>query len=232
MDLLNFKIVLSAKFINIYLYHSHFAYSYDVFLPLAEKILEAINKINSTDLSNFDFNYISSSILLIGTYVRFASMKFSHSPDILINAIKTLIQNQIISQLFTALMKFEYNSKIEEYANIVFSSQQMLINVIEYIPQIFDLAENRSIICIFISFIETLSPKTIHSGPLSKQFWNKIYTKNISPMNELISYQIATFFPSKDHFSRRLNSCFEVNENTIINKFNITNPLVNYFSIG
>lgn len=51
-------------------------------------------------------------------------------------------------------------------------------------------------------------------------------------MNELISYQIATFFPSKDHFSRRLNSCFEVNENGIINKFNITNPLVNYFSIG
>lgn len=66
-----------------------------------------------------------------GKMVNFLFFNILKFIDILNNAIKTLIQNQIISQLFTALMKFEYNSKIEEYANIVFSSQQMLINVIE-----------------------------------------------------------------------------------------------------
>ncbi|KAK8841250.1 hypothetical protein M9Y10_027451 [Tritrichomonas musculus] len=207
-----------------------FAYSYDDFLPVIEKISAIINKISSNELRSFDTAYLSSCILLVGTYVRFASLNFF--PDLLSTAAKSLIQSQVIFNLFSMLIKFEYATKIEEFGDLVFSSQQMLMNVIEYTPQIFDIPDNRSVICRFIFFIESLNPKTARNGPLSKQFWNKIYSKNIGPLNDLISYQMAYFIPSKDHFSRRLNSCFEVNENAIINKFDVKDPHISHFSIG
>ncbi|OHT13776.1 hypothetical protein TRFO_15994 [Tritrichomonas foetus] len=193
-------------------------------VKILEKLAFIFNESNfkqvSADFTNIPF--IASCILFIGVYVRFKP-----------NESQKINELHLIKLILTDIMKTDPR-RLEEFDLLVIAIQQMVINGIEFGKDLFTNQENIKVICDFISFLklQLIASDKEKAKRGSSALWLEKYENEIIALNETICALITTNFPSKDLFSRRLNSCFEINESRVIEHFQIQNPKISYFSIG
>ena len=158
-------------------------------------------------------DFVSSILLVLGVNCRFY-------PDFL-NELNDL---NIIKLVLESVMKLDAQ-RIEGFDVLLQSVFQMLYSTMSY-RDVFLHTKNMEAILWFLS--ETRSIVGQYKG----QVIESAYVPAIVSLYDQLWARISLKLPPKDLFSRRLNSNWDVSENTMITLHELNDPSVHYFSIG
>lgn len=195
--------------------------SYGLNISITSKLSQILSEtyLNQLLLDSSNIPFLSATIMFIGVYIRFNPSISEH-----------FCENNVISTILNTIINLK-GDNLEEYELLILSVLQMLLNCITYGCSLFISKESISVLLRFIEFIENLIQKANKASQQSLTYFGK-YLSLIVSLKEQIVSTIPFVIPNNDFFTRKLNSCDNVNEEYIIWKFNIVEPIVSYFKIG
>lgn len=173
----------------------------------------------------------SASLYLIGM-LEFVSAIIRIRPE-----ISNDITNYNIIPIVLGCIERADPKKVGHYTYLVISALQMLVNIVEWAGQLFHIPENVTALFSFINKIEpqVRKQKNPQSSPSSGSQWNEQSKALISKIKDYTAHltaRVNIHMPCYDLFTKRLDSALEINENLVIQKLKIENPLIYHYTVG
>lgn len=184
-------------------------------IPIADKLETIFTEGNLRHLCSemAGIEFVSAVLLLIGVNCRFY-------PDFLTE----VNEHNLFKLILESVMKLDA-ARVEGYDIMLQSVLQMLYSTMCYCNLIAH-QKNLEVILWFLAEVK----------PLISQYMKQVIDCSCVPaitsLYDQIWARLSLKLPPKDLFSRRLNSNFEVSENTMIEQNGLKDPSVHYFAIG
>ncbi|KAH0788636.1 hypothetical protein GPJ56_007318 [Histomonas meleagridis] len=192
--------------------------SYSLNIPVIDKLLYIFSDVALCQMTqdSTSIPFLSSCIMFLGTLIRF-------NPSI----SNELIEKHLFMNILKSVPTIDYKH-LDEYDYIITSVLQLIVNCLNSSPNIMQHRENINSLFEFLHIIN----EQINKQKRNSTTWIDKHLNIIIPLYDQIIETIPFIFPNKDYFSRVYNSCLNINEEYIIHKYQIQNPLITYFMIG